>query len=46
MKTAITTTVILKTLDLELKTLLQQDLNRYKTVKQEANHQTVKKQAA
>lgn len=47
MKNAISTTVILKALDLELKAMLQQDLNQFKAAKQNANHQSAaKKQAA
>jgi hypothetical protein len=42
MKASTTTTVILKSLDLELKALLQQDIKRFKTVHVKANHQSAK----
>lgn len=43
MKTSTKTTVILKAIDLELKALLQQDLERFKA---QQNKQAVVKQAA
>jgi uncharacterized small protein (DUF1192 family) len=47
MKASTTTTVILKSLDLELKALLQQDIERFKAAKAKASSQCApEKQAA
>jgi hypothetical protein len=40
MKASTNTTVILKALDLELKALLQTDLNQFKTERNQATQQT------